>query len=419
MSKDKFIDFLIYLSIFVSSIVFFKSPFEGYLHYFIFFLFLPFFVIRYGLPKAPFQIILIPLVVGVFQVLMGNNDWFLFFKIFFGVMLSTTFYYYVMQHYKMDVEKMFKLYLTWAYWTAVITIMQYFFYQINFRPGYDFTWILSKGGNAETGNSIRLSSIYVEPSQLGIMMGPAAFVACLNFIHTKKFHYKNYQNVVILLALYLSRSSSGYIGLFFVIFIIGINMGYISYFLLFVVGGFVSGYALYNSVDEFKSRVDTSIGLWINHDFVLANVNSSSFVLYNNAHISYNNFKEHPLFGTGIGSYPIAYNRYSYTKSIVKIKGFEFNSKDGNSLLFRLMAETGLLGVLFIFVIIVKCFVGNDGNGGVHWIISGALLVLIMLYLLRQGNYFLNGFPFIVWLYYYNRVSYNELQIAKENAGPH
>ena len=413
MNKEKLTDFLIYTSVFVSSIVFFKSPFEGYLHYFIFLLLIPFFINRYGLPKAPFQIIMVPFAVGVFQIFMGNNEWLLFFKIFFGVMLSTTFYYYVIQHYNMDVEKMFKMYLTWAYWTAIITFVQYFFYRLNFRPGFDYGWILNKGGNAEGEAGIRFSSIYVEPSQLGIMLGPAAFVAIANIIRRKNYYFKNYQNYAVLLALYLSKSSTGYLGLFCIILIIGLNLGYISYLILFIVIGVFSVIGLYNSLDEFKERVDAALGLWVHQDFDIKNVNTSSFVQYNNAHVAFDNFKEHPFFGTGIGSHPVAYSKYSYTKSVVKIKGFDNNSADANSLFLRLMSETGLMGILFISILVLKCFVGNDGTNDTYWIISGALLTIILLYLLRQGNYFLNGFPFFVWLYFYNKSNYLEKKLLE------
>ena len=409
MNKEKLVNFLIFTSIFVSSIVFFKSPFEGYLHYFIFLILLPFFINRYGLPKAPFQIIFIPFIVGVFYVFMGNNEWFLFLKIFTGVMLSTTFYYYVMQYYDLDIEKMFKMYLIWAYWTAIITLAQYFFFKIHFQPGYNFTWLFNKGGNVEGSGGIRLASIYVEPSQLGIMLGPAAFIAIVNVIIRKNYHFKGYQNYIILVAIYLSRSSTGYIGLFFVILIIGLNLGYITYLVMFVMIGILTGVGLYNSVEEFKGRVDAAMGLWVDQNFELKNVNTSSFVQYNNAHIAYNNFKEHPLFGTGLGSHSVAFEKYSYTRTgKVKLKGFDNNSLDANSMFLRLMSETGLIGLMFMFIIIFRCFVGNDGVDNKHWIISGALLIIILLYLLRQGNYFLNGFPFFVWLYYYNKKSYLE-----------
>jgi hypothetical protein len=104
----------------------------------------------------------------------------------------------------------------------------------------------------------------------------------------------------------------------------------------------------------------------------------------------------------------VAFEKYSYTRSIVKIKGFDNNKADANSLLLRLMSETGLMGLLFMVLLVIRCYVRNDGIDDKHWIISGSILVLILLYLLRQGNYFLNGFPFFVWLYYYNKKVYLE-----------
>jgi hypothetical protein len=409
MTKDKFVDFLIFTSIFVSTITFFTSPFEGYLHYFIFLILLPFFINRYGLPKVPFQIIMLPFFVGVFQVVMGNNEWILFFKIFLGVLLSTIFYYYVIQHYEMNIEKMFSLYLKWAYWSAIIGIIQYISFKVHFAPGYNYNWLFNKWTVISSGEGqIRINSIYMEPSQLGIMLCPAAFVAILNIFRKQNFEYKNYQNYVILIAIYLSRSSTGYIGLFFVILIIGLNLGYISYLVMLLVVGVLIGVGLYNSIEEFQSRIDAGLGLWVDQDFDIKNVNTSSFVQYNNAHIAYNNFKEHPFFGTGIGSHAIAFEKYSYTRSVVKIKGFDNNKADANSLFLRLMSETGLMGLIFMFAVVTQCFVGSDGIDNRYWVISGAILVLILLYLFRQGNYFVNGFPFFIWLYYYNKKAYLE-----------
>jgi hypothetical protein len=32
---------------------------------------------------------------------------------------------------------------------------------------------------------------------------------------------------------------------------------------------------------------------------------------------------------------------------------------------------------------------------------SNGLTLIIILYLARQGHYFLNGFPFFLWMYFY------------------
>jgi hypothetical protein len=407
-TQERNVTFLIFLSIFLgSSILLFKTPFEGYFHYVIYLMLFPFFVSRFGLPKTPFKILLIPLVVGIFEILLKNNEVFLFIKIWGGVLISVSIYYYVMEYFELDVEKMFKMYLVWAYWSAVIAIVQYVSFGIGFKLGYDYGFLLNKGGHVITDSGvIRVCSIFLEPSQLGIMLGPAAFVALFNLIRRKNYQYKIYQSLVVLVALYLSRSSTGYLGLFFAVLILGLNFGYFLYVIVFFVMGYFAALGLYNTVDEFKSRIDSSVALWVEDDLAYENVNSSSFVLYNNAHIAWENFKEHPIFGTGLGSHPVAYDKFSYTKSIVKVKGIEFNKQDANSMFFRIMSETGLLGLLALFGIIFKCFVGFNGDeNDNHWIISGATLIIILLYLLRQGNYFLNGFPFFVWLYYYNKMA--------------
>lgn len=421
-AQEKVVTFLIYLSIFLgSSIVFFATPFEGYFHYAVYLGLLPFFVRRFGVPRTPFKLLFFPLLVGIFQIMMGNNSVFGFVKIFGGILLSVTFFYYVMEYYNRDIEKMFKLYLTWAYWSAIIAIFQYFSFKIGFTQGWDLHWILNKAGGCVVTweGAIRVASFYLEPSQLGIMLSPAAFVAAINLLRGKTFHFKKYQNVVILVALYLSRSSTGYLGLFLVLLIVGINYGYILYLLLFIVMGFFAAWGLYNTVKEFRDRVDSSMALWVDNDLSVKNVNSSSFVLYNNSHIAWENLKEHPLFGTGLGSHLMAYNKYSYTNDDkIRLKGFEFNTQDANSLFLRLMSETGLLGALFALALVFRCFVGFTGSEDedMYWIISGALLVIILLYLLRQGNYFLNGFPFFVWMYYYTRQKFLEYREERVQA---
>lgn len=423
LRQERIVGFLIYLSIFLgSSIIFFKEPFEGYFHYLIYIALLPFFIQRFGLPQVPFKLLMIPLVVGIFQILLKNNETFLFIKIWGGVLLSVSFYYYVIQYYQMDIERVFKIYLTWTYWTAIIAIIQFLAFKVNFALGYDYSFLLNKGGPVLGDGIIRVNSIYLEPSQLGIMLGPAAYIAAVNILRRKNFHYKMYQNIIILVALYLSRSSTGYLGLFLAIIVLGINYGYILYLLFFVFAAFFAAWGLYNSVPEFKERIDSSMGLWIEGDLSLKNVNSSSFVLYNNSHIAWENMKEHPLFGTGLGSHPVAYKKFTYTKnSKIRLQGFEFNTADANSMFLRFMSETGLMGVVFIVFLIMQGFVGYTGDDNdTSWMISGALLVIILLYLLRQGNYFLNGFPIFMWMYYYNKMNYlenlEEKRLAREEA---
>ena len=166
---------------------------------------------------------------------------------------------------------------------------------------------------------------------------------------------------------------------------------------------------VYRNVDDFKNRVDAAFGLWVDNDFSMDNTNTSSFVLYNNLHVAQENLKNFPIFGTGLGSHETAFKRHTLTKTLINYD-FEFNVKDGNSLFIRLCTETGLLGVFFILLLIYNGFIYKiDQQNDEHIIrktISHALFVLLVLVLVRQGNYMLNGLPLLFLLYYFNGVQF-------------
>ena len=97
----------------------------------------------------------------------------------------------------------------------------------------------------------------------------------------------------------------------------------------------------------------------------------------------------------------MAFERYSVTKQAGAIK-IDFNQFDAHSMFLRLLSETGLYGVLFMLIFLIRSWVRrNRAADEEMWLISNALLVIILLYLSRQGHYFLNGFPFFLWMFYY------------------
>jgi hypothetical protein len=411
---------LIFLTMFTAAIVFFKSPFEFYFHYIIFLALLPLFMLKYRFPKLILQVMTIPFIVGIINVSIENADQFSFIKVFGGLLLTLLFYQYVMLYYDFNVKRLFRTYVKWCYWIALIGLVQQVSYVIGFTYGYDYSWLLNKWGITPGGIlGIRLNSIISEPSGLAVVMMPAVYVALYNLLRKETFIINKKQSLIILLVLILTSSSTGLIGLIVAFMLASdtLNVRYIAIGVAISIGG---GYAAYYNIDEFRSRVDTSIGLWIDDDFKLENTNSSSFVLYNNLHVAAENLKEHTLFGTGLGSHEIAYEKYSLTNTVV-LYDFSFNTKDGNSMLIRLLSETGLLGAGFVLLILFRSFVHKNRNSELneYRIVSQGLFILIFVTLLRQGNYMLNGFPLIMLMYYYTKKEYakrkNELlQIDNE-----
>ncbi len=82
----------------------------------------------------------------------------------------------------------------------------------------------------------------------------------------------------------------------------------------------------------------------------------------------------------------------------------------------RTLSDVGLMGVIFILFFVFKFYVSNNLAGeedNDYWLISNALLVLITIQLLRQGNYTFSGFFLYAWMYYYNFVNYKNYTSEK------
>lgn len=411
--SNRLVVFFIYLSVFINSYVFSHEPFEFHFGYLIFLVLLPAFITRHKLNKQLIYIFALLLLIGLMNIVLGNNTAGQFFKVFTGMVLSYFFYYYVIIEFNSNVEQLFKWYLKGAFIVSVIGVIQFISYQINYVPGYNYKWIFNKWGVILGGNfGIRINSIFGEPSHLGGVLSAAFFVALYNLFQKEGFYLSRVQSLTIVIIYLLSFSGLGQLGVFLTIIFIAINFGLVRYILLLVPFTMFLFYLLYNNVKDFRERYDSLIELFTTGKFVLGKTHGSSFILWNNYTVALENFKTNFIFGTGIGSHLIAFDKFSKAKDFV-VRGFNFNSADANSMLLRLISETGLFGVTIFLVIIFKGYVKRvEEETSKHWIISNALLVMILLNLFRQGHYFLNGFPFFVLLYIFNAVDYKNQKKA-------
>lgn len=397
----------IYLSVFINSFVFFTDPFEFYFGYIIFMILLPGFIIKYGFNGNLFFVFLVLLVTGIVNVFLGNNTTALFFKVFTGLTLSYFFYYYVVLEFNYDIERLFVWYLKGAYFVSLIGIAQFVAFQVGFNPGYDFKWILNKWGVSPGGIfGIRINSIFAEPTHLGAVLSAAFFISVYNLLRKETFYLTRFQSIVIIVVYILSFSSLGQSGIFLTLLFLAVNFGLVRYIIILIPAAIVLFNVLYNNVTDFKTRYDGLLDLFSGKQFKLGQTHGSSFILYNNYLVATKNFKTNFVFGTGIGSHPIAFEKFSEAKNI-KVYGFSLNSSDANSMLLRLISETGLFGVCIFLFIVFRFFVRRqENNESFHWLVSNAILIMILLNLFRQGHYFLNGFPFFVMLYVFNYYAY-------------
>lgn len=413
MSKN-FSIVAIYITIFISSIVFFQKPFEGYLSYIVFAIFFPVFVVRYGVPRYPILFFIPLLISGIAYITIGMNTYQLFFKIFIGFFLSVLFYHYVIQLFEFDVKKLFFYYMKGSLIVSYIGIFQVISYFIGFKPGYNFSWIFNKWSVAQGGIGIRMNSVFSEPSYFAAVIAPAFFVCIYNLSVREPMFVTRRHSIIIAIAYLLTFSSLGIIGIFLAILLLLLNFGLLRYAIIFVPLFYLTFKYAYTEVPDFRARFDGTIDIFSTADFRNYDIHGSSFVLYNNYHIAVENFIRNPLFGTGLGSHPVAFDKYSLTnlQGVLKI---EFNKADANSMFLRLMSETGLYGTLFMIILLIRCWVFRQRSKDRElWVMSNGIALIILLFLARQGHYFLNGFPFFLWLYYYTWRQ-NKIQMKSED----
>ncbi len=402
---------ILFIVLFSSGYVFFKSPFEFYFHYIFLFSLSPILVTKFGIPKFYFKIFIFLLLIGLFNIVFGNNLPFTFLKIFAGLSITIIFFYHVLEIYNFDCIKIFEIYCKATWILCLIAFIQIISFFIGFKDGFNFSWLLNKWGFVEGGLiGFRVNSILPEPTYLATSLSPAVYISIKNLISRKPYIFSKIQSILIIIISILTTSSIGYLGILLSLFlsINAIKLRYIFFGLIILLFGFKIAY---KNVSDFTSRADSARGLWLENDFSINNTNNSSFVLFNNLHIAKENLKEHPLFGTGLGSHETAFKKHTLTKSLIQYD-FEFNIKDGNSLFVRLCTETGFFGLGFIIIILVNGLIIKSENFTYdffeHKMVSQALFILIVLVLIRQGNYMLNGLPLVFLLYYFNGKQYRE-----------
>lgn len=400
---NRIITIAIFSTIFFSSYILFKQPFEFYLPYLFIIVLLPLFALKFPFPRQLLPIMFFLAIFGIINIWSGDNTYPFFLKIFINIFISVLFYYYVFEAYKMDVKLLFSFYMKGAWIVVLIGLIQFISFLIGFKYGYDFNvygfnkWGLALGGNL----GIRINSIFSEPSYFGASIAPALFVAIYNIIKKQNHYISKTQSLIIIFTYLLTFSSVAYLGVFLVLVLMLLNFGFVRYVVIFlplILGGY---FYLYTNVSEFRERIDGMDALYEHKAKSAFEVHGSSFVQFNNMHVATQNFRKNPLFGTGLGSHQVAYSKYSLVKKFGGIN--DFNGQDANSMFLRLMSETGLFGLIFIVLFIIKFFVfrKNDHTDKELWLISNAVLVLILLQLFRQGNYTYGGFMFFMWMYYF------------------
>jgi len=365
--------------------------------------------------KAFLFLLGIIIIFSLYNVYIGKDTFVLLTKQIIGIFSTSLIFYLLMKVNKYDVKKMFKVYLNLAVLVGLIGLFQELSYLLGFKIGYDFSYIFPSWTLylSETG-FLQINSIMPEPAAFCYVMMPAFFVALTSFSKSNFKFLNKWKSLIIVSSVFFSFSLVGYIGIIFSLALLFYNYTKIRYLVIGTVLIVVIIFFAYTYIGDIKMRVDDSINV-LTGKISLYSANLSTFTLFSNALVAYESFKDNPVFGSGLGSHEISYNRYiGKVVDIGKVRMF-LNVQDANSLFLRLLSETGLFGLLLIFYFIFKFHVlKKNDRSGYLWLISNAILAMFVIRLLRSGHYFDGGFFFFFWIYYFasklNRSEKNKLE---------
>jgi hypothetical protein len=414
-----FFSYALVANIFFGSLILSKGLFDLYLNILFILPFLAFCFLyfrRLSINKTLLSVALLVCIPSVLNIFLGNNSTILFFKIFGGFVFYGTAYYFLFRLNRNKVERLFIIYLRIAYVVALIGIFQEISYLVGFKLGHDYSLFLPNiRCQGTTLGLLQVTSILQEPSHLGSVMAPAVFVALFNIIGRKNYLMDKKASWLILICTLLSFSLVAYLGIIIIFILLMLNYKKVKTIVLASIAVAFLAVCAYVALSNIRLRVNDTAAILCGKK-TIDQVNLSTLAFYGNGFVAYKSVMNNPVFGAGLGSHPVSYDRY-IPELIEPSKiayGYGLNKEDACGLFFRIASETGLLG-LFVFSFFMFKFYVSKKKNEYFWIVSNALLVLFLLVLIRQGNYFYNGFIFFVWAYYFTHRNMLRQQIKDNN----
>ncbi|KYP15140.1 O-antigen ligase family protein, partial [Flavihumibacter sp. CACIAM 22H1] len=336
-------------------------PFDFYYYYIAFLAFLIALIYKgrkISLPPrwfnwSVFVIALCSVFVASYKGLLG----FEFLKQLIGILFSALVYYNVLLVFRFDIRKVFNYYLFFAFWVALHGVVD----NILHLAGIHLTPYSVAGPL-----TIREYGIMGEPFYLAMAITPAiAYYTCY-FKRTwkqEKFRY------IILLTCYLvTYSSTALMGIglsvFFALYLnnfFNLRSNRIVAAPLLILPIVLLIINLIDTVTLFNKRYYDTTSLFLSAEIDVKEAgksNSSTFALYSNYVIARDSFLESPLFGSGLGSHPLIYEK-TFLKYFPPnyLKGYGAqNQQDANSRFLRLLSETGLVGLTLFMVFLFYYF---------------------------------------------------------------
>lgn len=234
----------------------------------------------------------------------------------------------------------------------------------------------------------RMRSVFNEPSFLCYFLAPIVSSIIIKKLSSNNNYFRdriglrNTKSFLIVLAYLSTFSTIAFLGLVIMIIIGWMKRGISKTSIVIPLVIIILALGVYSFVPDIQMRINDTFSISKTEDVYSKNL--SSYTLYNNFQVTKKTLDHTHYLGCGIGSYQIMFDEYSLNKDGLFPPEYSLNREDANSMMLRIVAEFGIVGAVIVFVWLKKYLIWEKSKLGVY---SQSILVLLFLFLLRQGNY--------------------------------
>lgn len=409
----KIINYLLVLTIFLDAFILIEYPVNVYAYYLIYIVFIILYIVWYKQIKIPatffiafLSLTFISLVVTSINGIGGG----LVVKQFILISFVSMVFYLLIRINNYDIIRIFKYYIDIAFFISILGLLQEVLFVFGFSGQYEY----------------KVTSIVSEPAHLAIALTPAFYMAVGYFlINRRDFYFSKRKLYTIVACYFLTFSGVAFIGVVICLaifllekFVFNLQSGFFKRFVLslsFFAVIFIFVVSAYH-IPALKMRIDDTLKVITTDESIPADkINLSTFALYSNFMVTTESLKRNLFFGSGIGTHGINYDKYigNFFPDDYLWRKMELNREDANSLMLRLLSETGIVGTVIFLIFLFKniipykdSYLKNPENFH-FWLINNGILASIILRLIRFGNYTVLGFPFFLFLFFLSYRWYN------------
>jgi hypothetical protein len=399
------ITYIILASIFITGAGFGGDTFVIYWYYPIYALFIIYGILVYH--RINLSILAVFIGITLYAVVTYKAG----FSLVVKQLVNLTFYgltfYFLLCHEHFDIVGVFRKYIKFSKWILVIGFVQVFLYALDLGAIYSFVFPFLDATHTE----IRLQSIAQEPSLIAFTFSPIVFLSLHNVFYKTDYLLSKRWSWLFIIGYLLTQTTNAYLAFIIMLILLyfkSFTVRKLQFALIFFGAICLVGFIFYKVSAFIKVRVDDTI-YGFTTDFgqgdTYAKLHLTSYAVVSNYYVTKKSLQNHPWTGNGLGTHELVYEKY-IPYQVRSYAFFGMNRLDATGLGLRILSEMGIIFFLAFCFFVIKFRLKSrsyfSDTQEILWIINTGMLLVIILALLRNGNYTLHGKILFFYLYYFS-----------------